>query len=64
MAIPLVAGHGDETMNAGKTQFSEADASSTTPSYFTYPDYRGNIYFHIVLMSIAWVILMPIGALG
>jgi len=33
----------------------------TLPYYFAHPDHKGLLYGHIALMSIGWIIILPIG---
>ncbi len=32
-----------------------------SPSYFRHPEYSGLMLLHIVLMSIAWIFVLPLG---
>lgn len=67
--VILAHGHNDhasETVNMGPapTSLSAAsmNSSSAPPqSYFTYPALGGLILGHIVLMTVAWSIFLPIG---
>lgn len=31
------------------------------PNYFTYPEHRGLLYGHILMICIGWVFVMPVG---
>jgi hypothetical protein len=73
-ALPFVAAHGDEhelsgmAMEMGSTHInitSVATAATTSPdiphNYFRYPGFAGWMYAHIILMTIAWAVVLPIG---
>ena len=67
--VVLVHGHDNHAgiaagMGPVPTPMSAAsiNMSSTSPqSYFTYPSARGLILGHIVLMTLAWFLILPIG---
>ena len=72
-ALPLVAAHGDEHEHSGTamdmgnahinmTSAATAAAPSAVPhNYFRYPGFAGWMYAHIVLMTIAWAVVLPVG---
>jgi hypothetical protein len=73
-ALPLVAAHGDEhahsgmTMDMGSTHINmttAATAATISPdvshNYFRYPGFAGWMYAHIILMTIAWAVVLPLG---
>lgn len=72
-ALPLVAAHGDEhehsgmAMNMGSahinmTSAATAEVPSAVPhNYFRYSGFAGWMYAHIVLMTIAWAVVLPVG---
>lgn len=72
-ALPLVAAHGDEHEHSGMAMdmgtahinMTGTPISATTPAvphnYFRYPGFAGWMYAHIVLMTIAWAVVLPVG---
>lgn len=60
-ALPLIAAHGDEHMQAGQEHEPNMIASTaeTVPNYFRHPHYAGWMYAHIALMIMSWVIALP-----
>jgi hypothetical protein len=73
-ALPLVAAHGDEHAHSGMAMdmgsihinmTSAATTATTSPdvphNYFRYPGFAGWMYAHIILMTIAWAVVLPIG---
>lgn len=72
-ALPLVTAHGDEdvhremTMDMGSAYINMTSTSvaATTPdvphNYFRYQGFAGWMYAHIVLMTIAWAVVLPVG---
>lgn len=63
-ALPLIACHGDETMDmnmggAGGAP-SNMSAYEAPDNYFRHPYYGGWMVAHIVLMTVAWCIVMPV----
>jgi hypothetical protein len=73
-ALPLVTAHGDEhahsgmAMDMGSTHInmtSAATAATILPdvphNYFRYPGFAGWMYAHIILMTIAWAVVLPVG---
>jgi hypothetical protein len=73
-ALPFVAAHGDEhahsgmAMDMGSTHInmtSAATAATILPdvphNYFRYPGFEGCMYAHIILMTIAWAVVLPVG---
>lgn len=72
-ALPLVTAHGDEhehsgmAMDMGSVHINMTSAATgETPSvvphnYFRYPGFAGWMYAHIVLMTIAWAVVLPVG---
>jgi len=74
--IPLAFAHDHDShdseaqaMGAPKTLHLSLPLSSTSmnsfnaapQSYFTWPDFEGPMLAHIVLMTVAWVFVLPIG---
>ncbi|KAI5305434.1 DASH complex subunit dam1 [Ascosphaera pollenicola] len=69
----LALAHGDDmaadtTAAASSTATSMAMAASATQSsqpdsYFTYPEYSGVIWGHIVSMTLAWFFILPVGVM-
>lgn len=54
--------HGDH--EGGHSDHSAPPAPGsldTLPYYFAHPDHKGLLYGHIALMSIGWIIILPIG---
>ena len=66
-ALPVVFAHGgDEAMDmegmiSEHSQDPSIDPISLPPSYFSHPNGKGTIYLHITLMSLAWVLVLPVG---
>lgn len=72
-ALPLVTAHGDEhehsgmAMNIGSAHINMtstpivATTSAVPHNYFRYPGFAGWMYAHIVLMTIAWAVVLPVG---
>lgn len=64
-AIPtiLAHGHGDEgaiDMDMSKED-PKPDPESYPPTYFSHPEHVVEIYTHIALMVVGWVIMLPLG---
>lgn len=74
--LPLVAAHGDEHESSGMggmggmdmgshgdaaTTVSNSTAAPLDPSYFRHSEYAGWMYAHIAAMTIAWVVIAPVG---
>ena len=64
----LAYGHGNDAKTArigpapdSMSVVSMNSSSASTQSYFSYPDRSGLMLGHIVLMSIAWALVLPIG---
>lgn len=60
-ALPLIAAHGDEHMQAGQKHEPNTGASTaeTVPNYFRHPYDAGWMYAHIALMIMSWVVALP-----
>lgn len=52
--------HGDG-MSKGIAGMSNATHGDFGPSYFTWPEHQSTLLLHIALMTIAWVLWLPIG---
>ncbi|KAI8959512.1 hypothetical protein F5Y11DRAFT_350425 [Daldinia sp. FL1419] len=70
-AIPtiLAHGHGDEgatdmdmSMDMNKEE-PKPDPESYPPTYFSHPEHVTEIYAHIALMVISWVVMLPIAVM-
>lgn len=67
----LALAHGDEDpamiMDAASSQENhtiDLPGDIETPnSYFNHPEHRGALFAHIITMSVAWVVAMPVGKL-
>lgn len=71
--LPMVVAHGgggsvadehgtDTHAHASHENVVEQmNESEYPPTYFSHPEYAGLIYAHIVLMSLAWIIILPLG---
>lgn len=59
--LPLIAAHGDEHMQMEQEHAPTVQSGDQTspPNYFRHPEYAGWMYFHIALMIIGWVIVLP-----
>lgn len=70
-AVPLALGQGHDDqegemsgVGAPKILQMMSDTNSTimsSQSYFTYPEHGGLVLAHIVIMTIAWFFILPIG---
>lgn len=66
-ALPAVLAHGNEdegAMDTGmdmSTEEPKPDPDSYPPTYFAHTEHVAEIYAHIALMVISWVIVLPIG---
>lgn len=60
-ALPLIAAHGGEHMEAGQEHEPNmiAGTQEAVPNYFRHPHYAGWMYAHIALMVTSWVIVLP-----
>jgi hypothetical protein len=60
-ALPLIAAHGEEHMQAAHEHESSMIPGTQEPvsNYFRHPHYVGWMYAHIALMIISWVITLP-----
>jgi hypothetical protein len=62
-ALPVLAGngrrHGGGAMEMGAED--QQDDTEYPPNYFAHPEHRQVMYAHIVLMTLAWVIFLPVG---
>ena len=71
--IPLVVAHGDDGVydmaapGAHVEHGMEMSANASVPvtmklpSYFTHPEYTAWLYAHIALMTVGWVVVLPLG---
>lgn len=67
-ALPAVFAHGgsegtmdmDTDMDMSQEE-SKPDPDSYAPTYFSHPEHVVEIYAHIALMVISWVIMLPLG---
>ncbi|KAF4556335.1 Hypothetical protein D9617_1g082110 [Elsinoe fawcettii] len=57
-AVTDHTGHGGHGTHAHMLAAPQPDLP---PTYFTHPEYAGWMYAHIILMTLAWVIILPIG---
>lgn len=48
-------------LNASTTPVTPLPALSSPETYFMYPDYQGLMFTHILLMTVAWFFMLPIG---
>lgn len=70
VSVALAHGHGENTaMNMSNgMNLPEAHISNSSivgpSSYFRYTKYSGLILAHIILMSIAWIFVLPLGTLS
>ncbi|KAG9245857.1 integral membrane protein-like protein [Calycina marina] len=67
--LPSAIAHGhDDTMYmaaaAASSSPAAAEATETVISYFQYGEHFGLLLAHITLMTIAWVLVLPIGVSG
>ena len=61
-AMDMAASMNHSTPPAGGMPFANMNASTSSPeSYFAYPQLGGLMLAHIVLMTIAWFFILPIG---
>ena len=74
-ALPAVLAHGGGHEDAGAMDMDmdmggggdgaaehepEPEIDPSTMSYFSYPEHAASIYAHIVLMTLGWVVVLPI----
>ncbi|KAH8195763.1 hypothetical protein TruAng_010065 [Truncatella angustata] len=67
-ALPTGYAHGDDNgaMDMGmdmNVEESNPNPGSYAPTYFTHPEHRGLIYTHIALMTLGWLVVLPIALL-
>lgn len=68
-AFPAVLAHGhddegamDMDMDMDMTKEEpKPDPDSYPPTYFSHPEHVVEIYAHIALMVVSWIIMLPIG---
>jgi hypothetical protein len=62
---PLVVAHGsdhnDGATGMGAKHEAPATSSDTPVSYWSLTDHVGVMYAHILLMTLAWVVVLPAG---
>lgn len=65
---PLVVAHGDDEHGGGMDMDMAAAPSPSPavtdgkpPSYWSHPEHAGLMYMHILLMTVGWVMVLPIG---
>lgn len=65
LVLPVLADnsrrHGDEGMEGMADMAPDQQDSEYPPTYFAHPEHVHVLYAHIALMTVAWVILLPIG---
>jgi len=67
--IPLAVAHGDDhdgnmkmDMSAAQPPIPHSNSTVAGPgSYFQYGEHTGLMFLHILLMTVAWVFVLPIG---
>ena len=71
-AASVVEAHGTDEptmdMDMGMTMsesynVSESNPIDLLPTYWTWPEHRGLLYGHIILMVLAWVFILPVGVM-
>ncbi|KAI2602682.1 hypothetical protein GGR54DRAFT_644790 [Hypoxylon sp. NC1633] len=66
-ALPAVLAHGSEDEGAMDMDMGQEDPKpdpeSYPPTYFSHPEHVVEIYAHIALMVVGWVIMLPIAVL-
>jgi hypothetical protein len=62
-SIVSAHGHDDRTnMNMGETPAAMADQDAAGPqTYFHHGEYAGFMTAHIILMTVSWVFMLPVG---
>lgn len=50
-------------MGGNMTGLPYGNATVYPPSYFTHTEHRTEIYIHIVLMTLGWIVALPAGKL-
>jgi hypothetical protein len=66
MGVALRDSHGEMTHHGPMAATSNAmnvTAQDYGPSYFTWPHHQGVLNAHIAIMTVAWVLWLPIGTL-
>ncbi|KAF2219859.1 hypothetical protein BDZ85DRAFT_204703 [Elsinoe ampelina] len=52
--------HPAHEAHGGCTHTTAAAPQDLPPTYFNHPDYAGWMYAHIILMTIAWAVILPV----
>ena len=60
-AIPRTLAHGHGVDSGEGMKMGNATGSAPMGSYFTYPSMGGTMLGHIIVMTIAWFFMLPIG---
>jgi len=64
-ALPLAVAHGSEhdggNLDMGGSPEAPASADRKPMSYWSLTDHVGIVYIHILLMSLAWAVVLPVG---
>ena len=62
--VPAVAAHGGppEGGESGMNMDMKDEKLDSYPNtYFSHPEHQGVMYAHVALMSLAWVVMLPVG---
>lgn len=62
--VPAVAAHGGdhEGGESGMNMdMKDKKLDSYPATYFSHPEHQGAMYAHVALMSLAWVVMLPMG---
>lgn len=62
--VPAVAAHGghQESGESGMDMDMKDEKLDSYPvTYFSHPEHQTVMYAHVALMSLAWVIVLPVG---
>lgn len=60
LALPVLA-HGDDMDMGAEQAAAQPDDAEYPPTYFALEDHRRVLFAHIALMTLAWVIFLPVG---
>lgn len=61
LALPVIAANGRRHGGEMEMDGPPPDDTEYPPTYFAHPEHRQLILAHIVLMTLAWVIFLPVG---
>lgn len=60
-ALPVIAANGRRHGGGMEMDDAPPDDTEYPPTYFAHPEHRQLMFAHIALMTLAWVIFLPVG---